>query len=73
MARSYDTNPAPGALRVEVLADSSGVWTGNGLRFDNLDEAKAYGLDLSLRWTLVRDWRVIDTDGTIHFDTNGRD
>lgn len=48
----------------EVIADSSGEWCGNGLRFDTEAEAEAYVLDLSMRWTLVRDTRVrLETDG----------
>ena len=47
--------------KVEVLADSSGKWVPNDLRFATTEEAKAYALDLAIRWTLVRDWRVVDT------------
>lgn len=46
--------------KVEVIADSSGVWAGNGLRFDTHDEATSYALDLQARWTAVREWRVVE-------------
>ena len=51
--------------KVEVQADSTGTWAGNGLTFDTADEAKAYAIDLHGRWTAVRQWRVID-DGSSH-------
>ena len=43
----------------EVIADSSGKWTGNALRFATAAEASAYVADLSSRWVLVRDVRVV--------------
>ena len=46
---------------VEVQADSSGTWRGNGLRFPSREEATAYAEDLAYRWTAVRDWRVVDS------------
>ena len=45
----------------EVIADSSGQWAGNGLRFANRAEAEAYALDLSLRWTAVRETRATES------------
>lgn len=48
-----------GPLMVEVIADNSGKFCGNALRFDTLDEATAYAKDLAWRWTLVREWRVV--------------
>jgi len=45
--------------KVEVIADSSGKWCGNGLRFDTIPEAEAYARDLMSRWWLVTDWRVV--------------
>ncbi len=47
--------------KVEVIADSSGTWTGNALRYATKEEAEAEARDLAMRWTLVRDWRVVDT------------
>ncbi|HEY1437398.1 MAG TPA: hypothetical protein VGG82_07835 [Casimicrobiaceae bacterium] len=46
--------------KVEVIADDSGKWCGNALRFAEHDEAEAYARDLAGRWTLVRDWRVVE-------------
>lgn len=45
--------------KVEVIADSSGKWVGNGLKFDTEEKAKAYALDLSGRWMMVKSWRVV--------------
>ena len=45
--------------RVEVIADSSVEWTGNGLKFGTATEAVSYARDLMSRWVLVRDWRIL--------------
>ena len=45
--------------KVEVQADNTGTWAGNALRFVTEGEAEAYALDLAIRWTSVRDWRVV--------------
>lgn len=45
----------------EVVADSSGKFCGNGLRFATQLEAETYAIDLASRWTLVRDWRVVQS------------
>lgn len=49
--------------RVEVIADSSGKWAGNGKVFESVTEAAAYARDLFYRWTLVREWRVVSETG----------
>jgi hypothetical protein len=49
-------------FKPEVIADSSGKWSGNALIFPTEKEAKAYVRDLAGRWTLVRDTRVVPTD-----------
>jgi hypothetical protein len=46
--------------KVEVIADNSGQWAGNGLTFDTLETAQKYARDLAGRWTAVRQWRVVD-------------
>jgi hypothetical protein len=45
----------------EVIADGSGAWCGNALRFATPTEADVYAADLASRWTLVRDWRVVES------------
>jgi len=45
----------------EVIADNSGKWCGNGLRFRTEDEALVYVKDLKARWILVRDTRVVES------------
>jgi hypothetical protein len=50
-----DTND----FKVEVVADSSGQFCGNGLTFATKPEAIAYAKDLSSRWMLVKLWRVM--------------
>jgi len=51
---------------VEVIADASAQWTGNDVRFATYEEAFAYGRDLSQRWTLVTDMRVVEYGSTVN-------
>jgi len=46
--------------KVEVIADQTGEWIGNGLTFDTEQEAQAYGSDLQGRWTAVEAFRVVE-------------
>lgn len=50
----------------EVIADNSGKWRGNALRFATREAAEAYVLDLALRWTLVRDTRVVESEDPVY-------
>lgn len=50
---------APKSYAPEVIADSSGKWCGNGLRFATFGEADANVKDLYSRWSLVIDTRVV--------------
>lgn len=49
----------PQSFKVEVQADSTRTWAGNGLRFHTQQQAEDYGRDLFSRWTAVREWRVV--------------
>lgn len=53
---------APASYAPEVIADSSGKWCGNMLRFATREEAEASARNLAARWTLVRDWRAAPSD-----------
>jgi hypothetical protein len=55
------------SYKPEVIADNSGQWTGNALRFATEGEAKAYVSELSYRWTLVRDTRVIPSKDPVNY------
>jgi hypothetical protein len=52
--------------KAEVIADSSGKFCGNGLRFATKGEAERYAKDLMYRWTLVREWRVVESDEPVN-------
>ena len=54
-----------------MIADSSGQWTGNGLRFATREKAEAYVQDLSFRWTEVRDTRVVETTDPVEEGSRG--
>ena len=49
------------SYKAEVIADNSGQWCGNALRFATREEAEAYARDLFSRWTAVREWRVVES------------
>lgn len=49
----------------EVIADSSGKWYGNALCFATKEEAEGWALDLSWRWTSVRDHRAAESSDPV--------
>ena len=51
----------------QVIADNSGTFVGNALRFATRDEAETYVKDLSYRWTLVRSTRVIESADPVNY------
>jgi hypothetical protein len=51
----------------EVIADASGKWWGNVLRFATREEAKANVQDLMMRWFAVRDTRVVESDDPVNY------
>jgi hypothetical protein len=51
--------PGHKSFKAEVIADNSGQWVANGLRFATSEEAAAYAKDLFSRWMAVREWRVV--------------
>jgi len=55
--------------KVEVIADNSGEWAGNAMRYETKEEAEAAARDLASRWLLVRKWRVVKTKRTIIEET----
>jgi hypothetical protein len=61
--------PPPGyaSWAPEVIADGSGVWCGNALRFETFEEAHANVQDLSWRWMLVRDTRVVPSKDPVNY------
>ncbi len=53
------------SFKPEVIADHTGKFFGNGLRFATHNEAQVYVADLALRWTAVRDTRVVESDDPV--------
>ena len=56
----------------EVIADSSGEWCGNGLRFATREEAEQNVRDLEMRWTSVRETRVVESDEPVNYSYHDR-
>lgn len=55
------------SFKAEVIADSSGTFCGNALRFATRDEADKYVVDLAFRWTAVRDTRVVESEDPVNY------
>jgi len=55
------------SYKPEVIADSSGKWCGNALRFATREEALASVNDLAWRWTAVRDTRVVESPDPVNY------
>lgn len=51
----------------EVIADNSGKWCGNGLAFETKEESDSYAFDLSMRWTLVRETRSVESNEPVNY------
>ena len=51
----------------EVIADDSGVWYGNALRFATRAEAEENAAALGRRWMLVRDTRAVESDDPVNY------
>jgi hypothetical protein len=55
------------SFKPEVIADSSGQWTPNGLAFATEAEAEGWVRDLMMRWFAVRDTRVVESDEPVNY------
>ena len=55
------------SFKPEVIADGSGKWYDNALRFGTYDEAELSARDLMSRWLLVRDIRVTESDDPVNY------
>jgi hypothetical protein len=54
----------------EVIADDTGKWIGNGLRFATKEESDANVRDLHDRWTAVRRYRSVESDDPVNAKWN---
>jgi hypothetical protein len=55
------------SYKPEVIADNSGKFIGNAVRFATQEEADAYNADLAWRWTAVRKSRVVEVDDEVNY------
>ena len=55
------------SFKPEVIADSSGQWCGNALRFATREEAEANVRDLMMRWLAVRETRIVVSDDPVNY------
>jgi hypothetical protein len=62
------------SFKVEVIADSSGEWASNAIRYATSEEAEEAAVDLAGRWLLVREWRVAESPDPVNYRrVGGRD
>lgn len=61
--------PAPEfiSFKAEVIADQSGEWVANALRFATEEEAKNYAADLHCRWTAVKESRAVPSTDPVNY------
>jgi hypothetical protein len=57
----------PASFKIEVIADGSGKWCGNDLRFATAAEAEGHAKELSSRWLAVREWRVEGSEDPVTY------
>jgi hypothetical protein len=55
------------SFKPEVIADGSGKCCGNALRFATRKKTEANVEDLMMRWTSVRETRVIESDDPVNY------
>jgi hypothetical protein len=53
--------------KVELIADDTGKWATNSIRFATSSEAEEYALDLTFRWTSVREYRVSTSGEPVNY------
>ena len=51
----------------QVIADNSGKFCGNSLRFATREEAEANVKDLESHWMLVRETRVVESEDPVNY------
>lgn len=50
------------SFKVEVTTSGDkGVYSSNALRFATREAAEKYGANLFMRWTAVKEWRVVES------------
>jgi hypothetical protein len=55
------------SFKPEVIADTSGKWCDNALRFATRKEAEANVRDLMMRWFAVSETRVVESDDPVNY------
>ena len=54
-------------FKPEVIADTSGKWCDNALRFATREKAESNVRDLMMRWFVVRETRVVQSDDPVNY------
>jgi hypothetical protein len=59
------------SYKMEVIADRTGKFVGNQLRFASRQEADEYSRDLMSRWLAVKTYRVVESDDPVNYEWKG--
>lgn len=51
----------------EFQTDRTGTWYANGVAFATKEEAEGNAVEKALAWTLVRDFRVVESDDPVNY------
>jgi hypothetical protein len=57
----------PKSYKVDVLAHGETKFVSNGIRLATKEEAQSYGDDLAGRWTMVREWNVVESEDPVNY------
>ena len=66
-ATGEETNETPLSYAYEVVADETGKFYGNAVRFATHQEAKDAAYSKAMAWTLVTDWRVVESADPVNY------
>lgn len=55
------------SFKPEVKTGAASEWAGNALRFATREEAEGNVRDLMMRWMLVTDTRVVESDEPVNY------
>jgi hypothetical protein len=50
------------SFKVEVQTDDTGKWYTNAVRYPTRESAEREGKSLSMRWTAVKHWQVVESE-----------
>ena len=62
----------PKSWKAEVIADNTGKWVSNAMRFATKEQAERYVRDLSMRCFAVRETQVVESEDDVTVNADGK-